>query len=169
MTMPPLHPDVIRHLFEYMRWADEQVVLAARTLGDEAYYCAQPISLGSVHNLLVHGLAAQQAWLARWRGGTVDRLLDHTDIPTREALSERWPMVLTALFGFLDDQTPATLATPLTYRNLRGETCTQPLGNLMIHVADHATYHRGQINSMIKLAGGTPSTASFANYVNRRP
>jgi uncharacterized damage-inducible protein DinB len=27
----------------------------------------------------------------------------------------------------------------------------------MLHVADHATYHRGQLNSMIKLAGGTPS------------
>ena len=39
-----------------------------------------------------------------------------------------------------------------------------PIGLCMLHVSDHATYHRGQINSMIKRAGGTPSGVMVDTY-----
>jgi uncharacterized damage-inducible protein DinB len=38
-----------------------------------------------------------------------------------------------------------------------GQPQTIAMWAAMLHVSDHATYHRGQINSMIKLVGGTPS------------
>jgi uncharacterized damage-inducible protein DinB len=34
----------------------------------------------------------------------------------------------------------------------------------MLHVADHATYHRGQLNTMIKKAGGKPSPVMVYTY-----
>ena len=35
---------------------------------DEAYYLDRGISHESIHGLLVHGMAAQDVWLRRWRG-----------------------------------------------------------------------------------------------------
>jgi len=32
-------------------------------------------------------------------------------------------------------------------------------------VVDHATYHRGQLNSMIRRAGGTPANTMYWSFV----
>ena len=34
----------------------------------------------------------------------------------------------------------------------------------MTHLVDHSTYHRGQLNSMIKLAGGKPADVGHITY-----
>ena len=38
----------------------------------------------------------------------------------------------------------------------------------MLHVVDHATYHRGQINSMLKQAGARPAAPYFQRYLASR-
>ncbi|HUB26491.1 MAG TPA: DinB family protein [Tepidisphaeraceae bacterium] len=45
-----------------------------------------------------------------------------------------------------------------------GKKLELPIGPPMLHICDHATYHRGQLNSMIKLAGGTPSPVMVSMY-----
>jgi uncharacterized damage-inducible protein DinB len=50
-------------------------------------------------------------------------------------------------------------------RNTYGEWFSLPLGETMIHVVDHATYHRGQINAMIKMAGGMPAAPYYQRYL----
>jgi uncharacterized damage-inducible protein DinB len=58
----------LQAMFEYVRWADQQMLAASRTVPDEGYFKEQHISLGSIHKLLVHCMAAQWIWLSRWRG-----------------------------------------------------------------------------------------------------
>jgi uncharacterized damage-inducible protein DinB len=151
----------LQHMFEYMRWADAQMQAAARTVNDEGYYKEQGISIGSIHKLLVHCMAVQWLWLSRWRGESPTRLENHEDWPTRDALSARWPLVHSAITDFLGTTSPKQLAREVQYRNTRGELSAVPLGDLMLHMIDHATYHRGQLNTMIKRAGGTPANISF--------
>ena len=59
----------------------------------------------------------------------------------------------------------------MEYRSTRGELFSLPLAELMLHVIDHETYHRGQINTMIKRAGGQPANISYLSYSmhKRRP
>lgn len=155
----------LRGLFGYMRWADELMMSTAGTVGDEAYYADRGFSLGSIHKLLVHGLAAQRIWLTRWRGGMPPRIETDADHPTRALLEARWPAMHDELSAFLEAQTDATLAAEVQGINAFGEPFSLPLGGLMNHVVDHATYHRGQINSMIKLAGGTPCNPYYSRYL----
>ena len=151
-------PDVeqVRDAFEYTAWADRRSVEVARSVPADGYVFEQDISLGSVHKVLVHMLAVQELWLARWKGAPPARMADVTDYPTLAAVEERWPAVHAELTAFVAGQTPASLAGSVSYRNSRGEAFSLPLGELMLHVADHATYHRGQLNSMAKRAGGKP-------------
>ena len=81
---------------------------------------------------------------------------DHTDYPTLAGLEAAWPAVHADLLAFVDRQTPVALAGPLSYRNTKGDPFSLPLGQALLNVADHATYHRGQLNSLAKRAGGTP-------------
>lgn len=149
-----------------MIWGDQRVLAAALAVVPDEYYRARGFSHGSLHAILVHAMAAQWTWLTRWNGDNVSRLEDAADYPTRESLTARWPAVHAAVRTFVAGRTPRDLAAPLTYRNTRGETFTLPLGELIMHCLDHGTYHRGQTNSMIKLAGGTPVMVNYCSFVS---
>src|SRR5688500_5172384 len=98
-------PTFIRHLFDYMIWCDRAMFDAGRQIPDEEYYKGREISAGSIHNLFVHQMVAQQTWLNRWKGKVMTgRLENHTEHPTRELLAERWPAVHGSLLEFLDAQ-----------------------------------------------------------------
>jgi len=157
--------ELLRDMYEYVRWADHQLITAARSVNDECYHKEQGISLGSIHKLQVHMMAVQWVWLCRWRGESPTRIENHTDYPTRDAVEQRWPLVHSAVFDFLGLQSPKSLAREVQYRNLKGEIFTVPLAELMMHVVDHAAYHRGQLNTMIKKIGGSPLQVSYVNYV----
>jgi uncharacterized damage-inducible protein DinB len=155
-------------MFEYVRWGDNLIMRAARSVPDEGYYREQGISVGSIHKLLVHAMAAQWIWLSRWRGESPTRLETHDDYPTRDALEQRWPLVHSAVLDFLSMQTPKSLGRMLEYRNNKGEVCALPLGDQVLYVIDHSTYHRGQQNTMIKRAGGTPAAVAYVMYCFQR-
>jgi uncharacterized damage-inducible protein DinB len=158
----------IQDLFDYLRWADLQMLHAVSTIPDDEYYKDRQISAGSIHKLLVHAMAAQGLWLQRWRGQTPKRIEDHTDYPTRKSVEDRWPVVHLALTEFLEDQTYDSINASFSYHTMRGEEVSGTLAEFMFHLVDHGSYHRGQLNTMIKQAGGTPITVGFRNYITTR-
>lgn len=168
MTVTKEH---LQAMFDFVRWGDQQMLAASRSVPDEAYYKEQQISIGSIHKLLVHCMAAEWIWLSRWRGDSPTRLENHEDYPSRDVLMQRWPLVHSAMTDFLGTQSPKSLARDIQYRNTRGELFALPLADLMLHVIDHATYHRGQLNTMIKRAGGQTVNISYHAYSmqKRRP
>jgi uncharacterized damage-inducible protein DinB len=155
---------LLLRMMEFMFWGDRRVLTAACAITEPEYYAERGFSAGSLHKLLVHTMAAQWAWLSRWRQLEVLRLEDATDYPTRENLVRRWPQIHHDFSEYLTAQTETTLAAELTYRNTRGEQFTLPLGELVLHCLDHGTYHRGQVNSLIKLAGGTPVALNYFQF-----
>ena len=157
-------PKTLQFLWRYMVHADAQVLAASDGLSDEGYYREQEISAGSVHNLLVHcmkcrrrlGSSDSTAWVTRRQ-------------PTRPRsrgadLAGRWAALHQELLAFAAAQTPASLAAELRSVNRKGVAFRLPLWLCMLHVCDHATYHRGQTNSMIKRAGGTPPPGMLYTY-----
>jgi uncharacterized damage-inducible protein DinB len=161
----------LQHMLDYVRWADGQMLSAARTAPDEGYYKEQGISIGSLHKLLVHCMAAQWLWLSRWRGENPTRLESHEDYPTRDSVAQHWPLVHSAMSDYLGAQSSKSLAREIQYHNTRGELFSLPFCDQMLHVIDHAAYHRGQVNTLIKRAGGQPGNFSYSSYCmqKRRP
>ena len=159
-----LSPQQLAHLFAYATWADRIMLSAARTVPENEYYRDRGFSAGSIHKLLVHQMSSQRVWLSRWQGNPPTRMQDETDHPTRELLVDRWPALHRELLNFVAAQTPQSLATVLHTRRTNGEPFSLPLGDMLLHVADHCTYHRGQLNSMIKLAGGVTAYPSYQRY-----
>ena len=61
-------PDFIRHLFDYMIWADRVAFEAGQRISQVEYYKPREISAGSIHNVFVHQMVSQNTWLNRWKG-----------------------------------------------------------------------------------------------------
>lgn len=156
-------------MFHYMHWADRTILDASASVPDDAYHAPRGVSHGSIHALLVHCMAGQSTWLARWNGDPKPPLQNETDFPTRDALTAHWPKVHQSLFDFLDAQSDESLQRRVEGRNYWNEPFSLPLGATMLHVVDHATYHRGQLNSMLKQAGATPTVPYLHRYLALNP
>jgi len=148
----------------FMHWGDKRVLAAAKAVDEAEYYRDRGISFGSLHNLLVHAMGAQWIWLERWKGNSPPRLVNHTDYPTREGLQDSWPVLHGEFYDFIAAQTPQSLGRAVTYKNSRGMEFTLPLEELILHTLDHGTYHRGQVNTLIKLAGGEPVSVNYFEF-----
>jgi uncharacterized damage-inducible protein DinB len=155
--------------FDFMISQDQSVLAAAMEIPEPEYYQDRGISHGSLHALLVHAMGSQWTWLNRFLGTSLPKNVTPADCPTRSNLAQRWPEVHSALKGFIARQTLTTLNAPLTYTNFRKEQVTLQLGQLLMHVADHGTYHRGQINSLLKIAGGKPTDPSYYPWRLKHP
>ena len=143
--------DHIRDLYLHQAWADAAHWRAV--LGSQAARADRELKDRMVH---LHG--AQQLWLGRWQGLALafPKPEDHASIEDTFHFAQACHAALAA---YLSLRKEADLAEPITYTNLAGETFTQPLQELMVHLAFHSQYHRGQNAARLR-ALGTPAPAT---------
>lgn len=156
--------DHLIQLFEYVRWCDHRQLDACRSVPAENYFKDYGFSFRTVHDTLVHMLAAQDIWLHRFEN-TTGKFLDRTDLPDLESTRVRWGGLHAQFGDFLHRQSNHSLMKKVEWTTQDGRFMSIPLGHLVQHCLDHATYHRGQLNSLIKLAGGTPVRVMYYTYV----
>jgi uncharacterized damage-inducible protein DinB len=152
-------PAEIRELFRYNRWANRRVLAAVSRLDEDQFTRDLGSSFPSVRDTLVHVLAAEWVWLSRWNG------VSPTDMPagwrdsTYEGLRERWEVVGAEQLEFVATLDEGTLDRVIAYRTTAGEPFQAPLSQLLRHVVNHSSYHRGQVVTMLRQLGAeAPST-----------
>lgn len=144
-----------RELAAYNRWANARLYAAAIALPDAVYRQPVGVFFGSLHGTLNHLLLTDRLWLKRLTGqgehpNKLDTILykDRTDL-TRARLIE--DDRLTTVVGGYDD---ATLESPFSYRTTSGAAQQQVLCEILLHVFNHQTHHRGQAHACCSILTG---------------
>jgi uncharacterized damage-inducible protein DinB len=163
MTTPPI--DDLNSLLLYSQWADARVVAAIRALGPDRYNREPAPGWSSLGSTLFHLAGANHVWAARLAGEVVTSRPSESDYPTLEHAEAFLTRTHAALDAQLAARTPAQLIENFSYHNFQGQQATLPLWAVFRHVVNHATYHRGQIASKIKLLGGEPPITDFVYWV----
>jgi uncharacterized damage-inducible protein DinB len=148
-----LDKDQLRRLIDYTVWANHRVMRAAATLDGEAFRRDLGSSHGGVRGTLVHTLGAEWIWLERWKGFSPTKPLDESEFADLLAVRDRWTTIeehRESWFASLPAGAPGEV---IAYRNLAGQPNRSPLWQLVQHVANHSTYHRGQVITMIRQLG----------------
>ncbi len=140
-----------RDLFTYDHWCNCRVLESiAATAANE-----RPL------RFLAHIIGAQDVWMARLTGGAApagpwpELTLDECAARVEE-LRRTWSEFLT---DGLD------LNRIVAYRTFTGVECVTSVRDILTHVNNHSTYHRGQIATAVKELGGTPAATDFVAYV----
>lgn len=60
------------------------------------------------------------------------------------------------------------LDAEITYHNADGEAFSQTVTEMIFHVLNHGTYHRGQIALYIRAADGVPAPADYLIFVHQK-
>jgi len=140
----------LEELYEYNYWANKRYLAVAETLTEEQLFRKQGHSWDSVHAVFVHMMNSERMWPQRWRGEQ-GPFLDPKDFPTVASIREYWVDVEKNLRGFLAEQTEESLLRDVTYTNLKGETYTLPLWQMVVQPPNHNTHHRGELAAMFAL------------------
>jgi uncharacterized damage-inducible protein DinB len=136
-----------RRLFRYDRWANREVSDALRSVADPPAKSVR---------WLAHIVAAEALWLAR-----IQRLPQPMPVWPEFKMDEL-PRVLEAVSGEWEKflEAPA-LDAGCEYTNSKGERFTSPVGDILMHVVNHSTYHRGQIAADMRASGMEPAYTDF--------
>ena len=150
-------------LFRYSYWADDLVLEGARQLSPDQL--TAPIRPGYLSTLgvLVHIMAAEHAWLLRWKGNSPNRLLSVDNIPTLEALEQAWTPQRAEVLAYLE--TVGDASQVIIYRTTKGEEMRDVLWQLVLHVVNHHTEHRAQAALHLTTQGIDVGGLDFARYI----
>jgi uncharacterized damage-inducible protein DinB len=153
----------LREHFAYSAWASRRLVHAASELTAAELLRDFETSDHSVLGTLVHAFAADRVWLARLRSAARPPYSTEVDYHL-SVLQNEWPELYRQwdewLAGLNDDAARADF----TYQDMRGNTWTQPIWKLVLHVVNHATHHRGQVSGFLRAMGHVPPVLDLVAF-----
>ncbi len=132
----------------YNLWANTRLVENIRSVPADTYANLPLAPFGSMHETLRHLVGAETIWLDRVRGTSPADFMGITDGRSTDELLE---MLLAASRSWVELSTaPTGLPAEVTYATTKGDPFTQSVADLVLHVVNHSTYHRGQIMSLLR-------------------
>jgi uncharacterized damage-inducible protein DinB len=159
-------PERIAKLFAFGRWANARTLESVSPLIPEEYNRPVGGSFGSVQGTLAHLYGADWVWLERWHGRSPRALPAALNVPTLDSLREKWREVEDGHAAFVRGMTEARMEETLTYVNFAGETWTYPLGEALVHVVNHGTYHRGQVATLLRQLGRPAVSTDYLRFLD---
>ncbi|HVZ57087.1 MAG TPA: DinB family protein [Chitinophagaceae bacterium] len=152
---------IFEQLAAYNQWANQTLAGKLRTLPEEKLRQPLASSFPSMHQTVLHMWVASSAWYRRlWPqdgveqpgldyGGAFDQVVDNM-----LRLDARW-------LERIREAAPGWLEQSIRYQNSRQQTFAEPVWQILWHLFNHNTYHRGQLTTLLHQAGegqGIPGT-----------
>lgn len=167
-----MNKDDIHLLYEYDRWANNRVLQAASALTTEQFTRDLSGSFRSVRDTLVHIIGGEWGWLTYWKEPSpspafLTDLWDRHDVlfrsdsfPNITGVKSKWAEVEREQVEFVNRVTNESLERMLPTR-----TTQLSLASLMQHLANHSTYHRGQVAMMMRQLSAKPIATDFSMFL----
>jgi len=143
-------------LIDYHYWARDRLLDALEPLTAEQLTRDMGSSFRSIRDTAAHIYAAEWAWHSRWRGESPTALLASDMFPDVATLRTAWNDLERSVRELLSKRDEEALREVISYKLISGQPGASILWQMAQHVVNHATYHRGQIVTMLRQIGATP-------------
>jgi uncharacterized damage-inducible protein DinB len=161
-------PEFTRTLFDYNHWANHRALEAAAQLTDEQFVKPLGNSFSSVRDTLCHIAAGEWVWLERFEGRVPASFPNDSHIQTLPALREYWKPQSERLVTYVNGLTQADLDRVFEYKTFKFGVYSNPLWQSLQHLANHGTYHRGQVTTLLRQLGATPILTDLMHFYRER-
>lgn len=144
---------ILSALSRYEYWANEKLLQLVLDLSEAQQQTAIGSSFPSVYKTCLHMWDASSIWWQRVQKHeqiVVPSLSFH---PSMKDIvngilhqDQQW-------INWVDDANEEMLSENLSYKNLKGDPFVQPVSEILLHLPNHGTYHRGQLVTMLRQLG----------------
>jgi len=148
--------DDLNTLLDYHYWARDRVLDGVAPLTPEQFTRDLGNSFPSVRDTLAHNIGAEWIWLSRWRG-EAPAALPRNRFPDVAAIRAEWKHMEGEIREFLRALGPDGVARVFEYKMFDGKVASQPFWQMLQHLVNHASYHRGQVTTMLRQLGVAPA------------
>ena len=153
-----------RQHLRYSGWASKKLLDACMVLPPEEQTKARSISHGTILGTLGHIYFADRIWYQR----TVDpstTMPPMAEMSSTDALTRDWPELQGKWELWADSLSDSDLERVAKYTFTDGRTGETPVSQILLHVVNHATLHRGQLVAMLRQIGLKPPATDFIFYL----
>ncbi|MDQ6634855.1 MAG: DinB family protein [Gemmatimonadota bacterium] len=152
---------MLPRLFDHLAWADAKARDALRAMP------ASTAEAKRATELYAHVAAAEHVWLARLMGRPQEYpVWPELDLDAGAELAAR---TASELRQFVASLCPEDLAREVDYANSAGRRFRDRVEDILMHVAMHGAYHRGQIALLTRQGGGEPASTDYIAFVRGAP
>ena len=152
--------DEARTLIRYSGWASKKVLDAMQSLTPEGRDRENGVSHASIGGTASHIYLAERLWFGRVHGNSVPSLSTAAFAET----AVEWPELQTQWEAWADALTDADTDRAIEYKLLSGAPGASQVKQIVTHLVNHATLHRGQIVGMIRQLGVQPPATDILWY-----
>jgi uncharacterized damage-inducible protein DinB len=148
-----MSPEEARLLFDYHFWARDRALDAAAAVKPDQFTREMGNSFGSLRDTIAHLYGADLVWYERWAGGSPTGLPPAAQFADLDSLRRAWRELEPKIRAFVNGLDAAGLARTLTYRAFNGQMATVAYWQMLQHVVNHGSYHRGQVTTLVRQLG----------------
>ena len=145
-------------LIDHLEWAD------AKALGALRAASAPP---AKVREIYAHILGSEHTWISRIEGAAATIAIWPTlgDEDLSRVSSEN----IAGFRRILDGATDVDLSRIVAYRTSAGHPYESTVEDILLHVALHGSYHRGQIATLLRQGGSEPVATDYILFARDAP
>lgn len=150
-----------RKLLDAETWANRLSLESIRTVpasasGSEEYR--------RMLQLLPHNQLARAIWLSRLKGEVSTPPADWFPVWTLEATAAACEKNDQDWAAYLERLKDSDLPRPIIYRSSEGQGYQSLIEDVLMHVFNHSTYHRGQLARLVTQCGGKRALTDLIGY-----
>ncbi|MGE5106932.1 MAG: DinB family protein [Sphingobacteriales bacterium] len=145
--------EMLQQYAAYNFWANQKITEAILKLDENLYQQTVASSFPSLYATILHMLNAESIWWQRMK------LKERIDVPAENFKGSMQELVNELLDQnrqwqeWINNASPSALEHVFAYQNNKKEQFKQPIYQMIHHVFNHATYHRGQLVTMMRALG----------------
>ncbi len=134
----------------YEIWANEQLLNLAVELSPEEQNRPLVSSFPSVHKTFLHMWDAASAWWQRLQMHEQVVMPSLSFHPGMKDIANGLLQQNRQWHSFVKDASEEMLLASLPYKNMKGQPFVQPVFEIVMHLSNHGTYHRGQVVTLLR-------------------
>jgi uncharacterized damage-inducible protein DinB len=157
-------PELLRTLYQFNAWADRRLLDACGQLTNEQFTRNLGSSFSSVRDTVVHLYGAEWVWNERFQGRSPSALVSGAGFPDLASIRAKLEEMDQYYIDFVGKLTQQDLDRVIRYKSFTGDEFSNPVWQSLHQVSNHASYHRGQVVTMLRQLGVKPVSTDLIMY-----
>ena len=157
-------PELLKFMFQYNAWADRRMLDACAALNNEQFTRNLGSSFSSVRDTVVHLYGAEWVWNERFNGRSPSALVSGAGFPDLASIRGKLEEMDQFYIDYVSKMTQKDLDQVIQYKVFTGQEFSNPLWQSLHQLTNHASYHRGQITTLLRQLGVKPVSTDLIMY-----
>ncbi len=157
-------PELLRFMFQYNAWADRRLLDACASLTGEQFTRSLGSSFSSVRDTVAHLYGAEWVWNERFQGRSPSALNPGTAFPDFASVRAKLEEMDLYYIDYVAKLTTQDLERVIRYKSFAGDEFSNPLWQSLHQLTNHASYHRGQVVTLLRQLGAKPVSTDLIMY-----